>query len=169
MSDEGRPLHTSRVPKANTAALKSVNVETVIVARCPVEYAAIPFFGAVSHGFWHCCTRECRLQSCLLPCRCFEVPVLQSQRLIYTYTAPNLPIGGENPHSTGVLIISEVSILEHFTLGRNLPTLQGTLALLASGQVIASSFSEAVWKSRICIRHYISKKLEEETHFSYRC
>lgn len=77
--------------------------------------------------------------------------------------------GVENPHSTGVLIISEVSILEHFTLGRNLPTLQGTLALLASGQVIASSFSEAVWKSRICIRQYISKKLEEETHFSYRC
>lgn len=27
---------------------------------------AIPFFGAVSHGFWHCCTRECRLESCLV-------------------------------------------------------------------------------------------------------
>ena len=133
---------------------------------------AIPFFGAVSHGFWMILALLYqRVQTWVLPpalsmlwgsCAPIAAPYLH----IHCTKSPNR---ARKIHIPPVfLIISEVSILEHFTLGRNLPTLQGTLALLASGQVIASSFSEAVWKSRICIWHYISKKLEEETHFSYR-
>ena len=116
LSDERRSLlHTSGVPKANTAALKSVNVETVIVARCPVEYTICHpcfcrCFTWIFGWFWHCCSRECRLESC------FEVPVLQSQCLIYTYlhsTAPNLECWGRgfpNGHSSDRLRFQSWSI-----------------------------------------------------------
>ena len=145
-----------RRPTRRLWSLLMLRRSSLRVARWNIQFAT-PVAG-VSPGFLDdfgiAVPERCRLESSMLwgSCAPIAVPYLHISTLYSTQSG----VLGQGFSQWPQLGSSEVSILEHFTLGRNLPTLQGTLALLASWQELhmASSFS-AVWKGRNCIRHCI--------------